>query len=185
MPAPMSELHSLCPYSAAQPSNRRIFLKRAGLVALLGIIGFPLAGCDSTSGGEDDSGNNGEPDPAANGIVATASRITIDLSKVETLKQAGNYLILLDEDGHSVHVIIINVDGSQFRAFSSICTHAGCDVARYRASTQRIQCDCHGSEFDINGQPVSGPAPSPLPAFSVSRSGDMLTIQLSAGKLPT
>jgi len=157
MPNPMSELQSLCPYLAAQPSNRRIFLKRAGLVALLGIIGFPLAGCDSTSGGEDDSGNNGEPDPAANGIVATASQITIDLSKVETLKQAGNYLIL----------------------------HAGCDVARYRASTQRIQCDCHGSEFDINGQPVSGPAPSPLPAFSVSRSGDILTIQLSAGKLPT
>ncbi len=167
-----------CPL--AHTHSRRIFLKHLGMIALTGTLGWSLAACD-TGGmeGDGDEGRNTGGDPALNGIVATANKVTIDLSKVSRLRNAGGYLILINEDGHSVHVIVINVDGSTFKAFTSICTHQGCDVASYSSSTQRIICNCHGSEFDLNGNPVAGPAPSPLRSYPVTRSGDILTVTLS------
>ncbi len=162
-------------------TGRRLFLKKLGMLAITGTLGWGLSACDS--GGMEGDGNEGEGDgggnPALNGIVATAAKVTIDLSKVTRLRNAGGFLILINEDGQSVHVIVINVDGNTFKAFTSICTHQGCDVARYVSSSKRIQCDCHGSEFDLNGQPVAGPAPSALRSYPVSRSGDTLTITLS------
>jgi len=50
-------------------------------------------------------------------------------------------------------------------AFSKICTHAGCPVGLYVASTHRLLCPCHQSTFDVlrGATPVFGPASRPLP----------------------
>ena len=43
------------------------------------------------------------------------------------------------------------------RAFSTICTHAGCRIGKGSANT--LQCNCHGSQFDgETGKPIKGPA---------------------------
>jgi cytochrome b6-f complex iron-sulfur subunit len=54
-----------------------------------------------------------------------------------------------------------------FFAISSICTHLGCNVKRTNVG---FACPCHGSRFDENGRVVHGPAPKPLPWFSLSLS---------------
>lgn len=54
-----------------------------------------------------------------------------------------------------------------FYAISSICTHLGCNV---RHVSTGFACPCHGSRFDKNGRVVRGPAPSPLPWYSLSLS---------------
>ena len=61
----------------------------------------------------------------------------------------------------------------EFKAFSSICTHSGCQVS---SVTQTINCDCHGSRYSLeDGSVVDGPAPSPLPAKKVTvKGGDLL-----------
>ena len=41
--------------------------------------------------------------------------------------------------------------------FAVNCSHLGCSVA-YNADVKRFQCPCHGSQFDIDGQVVHGPA---------------------------
>lgn len=47
------------------------------------------------------------------------------------------------------------------RAFSTICTHAGCRIGKGSGDT--LQCSCHGSQFDgKNGKPLKGPAYQPL-----------------------
>jgi ubiquinol-cytochrome c reductase iron-sulfur subunit len=50
-------------------------------------------------------------------------------------------------------------------AFSKICTHAGCPVGLYQATTQELFCPCHQSIFDVpeGAVPTAGPATRPLP----------------------
>lgn len=47
------------------------------------------------------------------------------------------------------------------RALSSICTHLGCRVS-FDAEARRFACPCHGGFYDVRGQVVGGPPPSPL-----------------------
>jgi len=52
-------------------------------------------------------------------------------------------------------------------AYTSICTHTGCDVDTWMAAEQLISCPCHDSVFDPRdgGRVVDGPAPRVLPAL--------------------
>jgi Rieske Fe-S protein len=52
------------------------------------------------------------------------------------------------------------------------CTHQGCNIASGgTVSAQGIECGCHGSRFDVNGNVTRGPAESPLQHFAVSVDG--------------
>ena len=63
----------------------------------------------------------------------------------------------------------------EYKAFSKICTHQGCPVEKIM--NKEIVCPCHGSHFSItDGAPVAGPAQTPLPAATVTVSGDNLVI---------
>jgi Rieske Fe-S protein len=63
-------------------------------------------------------------------------------------------------------VVVTQPAPGQFKAFSAICTHAGCTMSRVAGGT--IDCPCHGGQFKItNGAVVAGPPPSPLPARQV------------------
>ena len=52
-------------------------------------------------------------------------------------------------------------------AYTSICTHTGCDVDDWLADKQILSCQCHHSEFDPKdgAKVVDGPAPRDLPAL--------------------
>lgn len=60
-------------------------------------------------------------------------------------------------------IILIHLDNGKFVAFSSICTHAGCQV-QFDPSMGDIVCPCHGAVYDPNNnaQVIGGPAPYPL-----------------------
>ena len=56
--------------------------------------------------------------------------------------------------------IIIRDSSGKLRAFSAVCTHAGCTVG-YQSG--QIVCPCHGGVYDAGtGAVVSGPPPAPL-----------------------
>ena len=52
-------------------------------------------------------------------------------------------------------------------AYTSICTHTGCDVDEWQANERLLGCQCHSSVFDPKdgARVVDGPAPRPLPAL--------------------
>jgi cytochrome b6-f complex iron-sulfur subunit len=54
-----------------------------------------------------------------------------------------------------------------FYAFTSVCTHLGC-VTNYDKAQGKILCPCHGSQFDLTGRVVGGPAPRPLPRLELT-----------------
>jgi Rieske Fe-S protein len=52
-------------------------------------------------------------------------------------------------------------------AYTSICTHTGCDVDDWQSTDRLLACQCHFSQFDPRdaAKVVDGPAPRPLPAL--------------------
>ena len=54
-------------------------------------------------------------------------------------------------------------------AVSMVCTHLGCVVLHDESG---FKCPCHGSTFDNSGKALTGPAPGPLPWFSISQRAD-------------
>jgi thiosulfate dehydrogenase (quinone) large subunit len=64
----------------------------------------------------------------------------------------------------------------EFRAFSAVCTHAGCTVAFVKGS-QQFQCPCHGGVYDAKtGKVLAGPPPQPLRAIEVRQSSGQLIV---------
>ncbi len=63
-------------------------------------------------------------------------------------------------------VILVRVSETDFRAFSATCTHLDC-IVEYQKSEQRIWCNCHNGQYNLNGQNVAGPPPKPLIPFKV------------------
>ncbi len=72
--------------------------------------------------------------------------------------------------------IVVHKNG-QTKVFSSHCTHLGCVINHLKDG--KLICPCHGSEFDLNGAPVKGPAVKPLESlkFELDPSGDQLIIK--------
>jgi cytochrome b6-f complex iron-sulfur subunit len=56
-------------------------------------------------------------------------------------------------------------------AMSSVCTHLGC-ITQWKPESNQIACPCHGSKFGRDGNVEAGPAPRPLPHFSVRLAAD-------------
>jgi cytochrome b6-f complex iron-sulfur subunit len=56
-------------------------------------------------------------------------------------------------------------------AFIAVCTHLGC-VPKLVVDDNRITCSCHGTNFTLEGDVISGPAPVPLYRAAIKLSAD-------------
>lgn len=63
-------------------------------------------------------------------------------------------------------VLLVRVAEGDYRAFAGVCTHLDC-IVEFQQPEQRIWCNCHNGEYDLNGQQVAGPPPRPLERFEV------------------
>ncbi len=142
--------------------ERRRFLKTSSALFGLTLAGSTLAmqACkkDSTT---PVSGGSGGSDNGVN--------FTVDLRQTSNsaLNNTGGSLAIMN-------IVIINT-GTTFVALDQKCTHQGCDVA-YNQSSNNLVCPCHAGTFSLSGSVISGPPPSPLKKYTISKSGDILTI---------
>ncbi len=60
--------------------------------------------------------------------------------------------------------------GGTARAFSTACTHLGCQVY-WQGEKKVFFCPCHNGYFDADGRPASGPPPTPLAQYPVEVRG--------------
>ncbi len=73
---------------------------------------------------------------------------------------------------------VARIDGTLF-AFSDICTHQGCNLSASELEGTEIECECHGSVFDVTtGEVISPPAQDPLPVYPAREEGGSLQIQV-------
>lgn len=109
-----------------------------------------------------------------NGITIDGNVVRLDLSKnaARVLAATDGFLLVT-----SAQVVAVNVGNDTIRAFTSICTHQGCEVNRF--SSGAMVCPCHGSRFNTRGQVTQGPATRALTEYNVVRAGDIVTITKS------
>ncbi|NYJ74777.1 nitrite reductase/ring-hydroxylating ferredoxin subunit [Allobranchiibius huperziae] len=136
------------------PSRRTVV--RATAVTGVGIAGLGLAACGGSSG----SGGSGSASGGGGGGTTVA--------KADVPVGGGKIL-------GDAKVVVTQPTSGSFKAFSAICTHAGCTVGS--VADGEIICPCHGSHFSIkDGSVTSGPAPKPLPAKTVTAEGSSLKV---------
>jgi nitrite reductase/ring-hydroxylating ferredoxin subunit len=68
------------------------------------------------------------------------------------------------------NVVVSRAENGSLKAFSTICTHAGCAINKLQGTT--LICPCHGSEFDAaTGKVLQAPATVALKELSVEAKG--------------
>ncbi|WP_307624067.1 Rieske (2Fe-2S) protein [Streptomyces sp. V3I7] len=118
------------------PASRRTVLRGAAVT--------PLAGLGLTACGPG-AGAAGAPKPTAPVQLGAESEVA---KGGATLYREHNVVVSRDDDG-------------TLKAYSTICTHAGCAINRLQGTT--LICPCHGSEFDARtGKVLQAPATEPL-----------------------
>ena len=148
------------------PLSRRAVIMNAGLAAaaLAGLSSCTNYGANQApTGGGSSAGGGGTTGGGNSAITAKTSEIPIGGGKIFVNKDLNQ------------HAVITQPTEGEFKAFTSICTHAQCDVADV---TSTINCTaCHGSKFSItDGSVVNQPAPSPLAAKTIKVEGDTITV---------
>ena len=75
-----------------------------------------------------------------------------------------NQVLLLRKDPDSLSSRTAEGAVSGILAYSSVCTHTGCNIDERLSEAGRLVCPCHGSEFDPRDRAkvMGGPAPRRL-----------------------
>jgi nitrite reductase/ring-hydroxylating ferredoxin subunit len=99
-----------------------------------------------------------------------------DAAPLDDLRRARPWLPLTV---NGVELVVATIDSAPY-AVEDRCSHAGCAFSEdAELISDRIVCDCHGSEFDLRtGALRRGPAERPIRAFPVRVAGDRLEIEL-------
>jgi nitrite reductase/ring-hydroxylating ferredoxin subunit len=68
---------------------------------------------------------------------------------------------------HGIHKFAVYRDEhGELHAVSAKCTHLDC-VVHWNSAERSWDCPCHGSRFDVSGEVLHGPAPTPLEAVTL------------------
>ncbi|WP_299445370.1 Rieske (2Fe-2S) protein [uncultured Phycicoccus sp.] len=138
--------------------SRRQTFRAAGGVGAAVVGAGALAGCGS-----------GDVEEAADSVAGAASSAAAEAIAAADVPVGGGRVF------ESIQTVVTQPTEGQYKAFSSVCTHQGCQVGGVENGV--ISCPCHGSQFDItSGAVVQGPATKPLPEKSVTVSGDGLSV---------
>jgi Rieske Fe-S protein len=128
------------------------------------LAGLCGAGCAAALGG---CATYGAGTPAAAPAPAAAGAPDPGLVPVSSVPVGGG-VVLADRQ-----IVVTQPVAGTFKAFSSTCTHQGCQVTEVAGGT--INCPCHGSTFAVaDGSVVNGPATRPLAARAVAVDGDVI-----------
>ena len=80
-----------------------------------------------------------------------------------------------------LHFVLRRGEDGRLGALSVECPHSGCNV-RVAARGRELVCPCHGSRFDANGDPIEGPASSPLITLPLREEGDSILVEVGGSR---
>ncbi len=105
--------------------------------------------------------------PAAPPVILKAADV-----KINTLTALANVKAFIGRDAGGLY------------AMSSICKHENCDIASGGkiVAGPKLQCGCHGSEYDANGKVINPPSVTDLDHIDMAVASDG-TISVNATKI--
>ncbi|MFF2544453.1 Rieske (2Fe-2S) protein [Kitasatospora sp. NPDC058063] len=141
---------SEAPETSPTASRRTLLCGAAAVLAAGGTVA--VTGCSSSSS-----------------AGSSAPKGPVDLGPASAVPEGGGKVY------REQKIVVTQPTAGQYKAFNARCTHAGCLVDQVK--NNQIQCPCHGSRFAItDGAVQDGPAPSPLPAYTVTVEGGNLKV---------
>jgi Rieske Fe-S protein len=102
---------------------------------------------------------------------------TVDVASLAT---DGASLVTAAHGLDGAPILVIRDAPGKFHALSMQCTHEGCPV---RAPARGvITCPCHGSQYDLEGNVLQGPAQFPLARYDTeyNRRAKTLTLRVDS-----
>ena len=146
-------------------SDMSISRRRALLSTGIAVAAGTIAGC-ATYGKPPAAQPSGTPDSGIAAVPESAG------APVQAIANTGDVpvgsAVIVDD------VVITQPQRGEFKAFSAVCTHAGCNVAEVLGAS--INCPCHGSSFNLDGTVAKGPAKRPLDAKGIVVQGDSIAL---------
>ncbi|MFQ6143543.1 Rieske (2Fe-2S) protein [Streptomyces seoulensis] len=132
-----------------------------------------VAGCSDSNSA--DTGST-ERSPAASAPVSSAaatsaapSAMAQELTRTSDIPVGGGKVFAEHK------IVVTQPKKGEFKAFSAVCTHQGCTVAKVADGT--IDCPCHGSMFHVaDGSVAHGPATHPLAPKKIEVSGNSIRL---------
>ena len=154
------------------PQRRALVLGGAGALVLAALAGT-LAGITAAVGralhggtaAAASSGAGADPTPSASASPSTSQAQSPPGRELVAVSELPPGRALRFTDDNGAPAWLLHEDNGDFRAFSAVCTHAGCTVD---LSGGEFVCPCHGGTYSVqNGAVLGGPPPSALPALHV------------------
>lgn len=153
---------------AATGLSRRGVLKAAGVAGLVA----GLAGCETYGAPSADQGDQDSPTTEPSGDATGDSGGD---AGAPALADTGDIPVGGGKVFDSENVVVTQPSGGKYVAFSAVCTHQGCSVAKVSDGT--INCPCHGSKFKIeDGSVAAGPATSALSKVAITVEGTSIRL---------
>ena len=171
------------------PPTRRALLKGAAFAAVeLAFLRVSEAAQDDPASSRPMTGDllvradDAAKSPLAAADVKAGSPIVAwAMDPMEGVVRSGsrfNQVVLLKLDAATLSAETRERAADGIVAYTTICTHSGCDVAEWLADRQVLFCGCHSSSFDPKdgAKVVEGPAPRNLPALPLRVADGMLVV---------
>jgi len=114
---------------------------------------------------------------AVTGVAAVGRAITSAPKAERTVELSADLLKRAEAGGGLVHEgLLVRGPAASPVVLDLTCTHLRCRVTPVEGGG--FSCPCHGSRYDAEGRPVSGPAPRPLARPRLTPSGAGFTARL-------
>lgn len=162
----------------ADPQRRALVLGGAGALALAAFAGVAAAvtatvgralnsGSGSGTAALTPTQNNPQPAPKDSSPASRPKTQQTNLPGRHVAAASdvppGRAVQFTDSNGDPAW--LLHESNGDFRAFSAVCTHAGCTVGLQGGE---FVCPCHGGSYSASdGSVLGGPPPSPLPRLNI------------------
>lgn len=181
--AAMAAAEETGPAPAGRGTGRRAVVAAVGAAGLTAALAACGGGMADAGSGDSKAAGDGQADPGASGGGDSGSGGTggsgaegsaggdagPTLAKTSEIPKGGGKIFKGEK------VVVTQPQDGDIKAFSAICTHAGCVVGEVSGGT--INCMCHGSKFDItDGSVKTGPATKGLAPAKVTVKGGSVSL---------
>jgi|YelNatPaOPRAMG01_1025707.scaffolds.fasta_scaffold01994_12 Rieske Fe-S protein len=103
--------------------------------------------------------------------VPTDEKATVEVATTSELQlDSAKFFEFLNKPA-----VLVHLPDGKYEALSAKCTHLGCTV-EFEPQKEIFYCNCHGSEFGIDGSVLRGPAVLPLKKYFVTINGNKVFV---------
>jgi len=154
----------------SEGQTRREFCAQACQAASLAAVAVVLQAGGGSGGGNPSSPSGFQSLPVIGATPANGS-VVLTIDSASPLAAVGSAALIQLPNNF---LLVAHTAQDSFVALNGICTHQLCTITGFGSGT--YLCPCHGSQFDMTGRVLAGPAPRALAQHQTQFTNGVLTV---------